>query len=372
MHFEQFFDIINFHFNQDLPFVCFGKKGQLKAYLQNNSELHELHDFSQSGFVFAPFTNKHPSVIFDVHSSEIIETTLSTIEIESIKNESLFTSNLVLANNDRRRHLDLVSEAITHINNSDVTKIVCSRQIVIKHTINPLRTFKALYANYPNAFCYCWFHPKVGLWLGATPEQFVHIEHNRLKTVALAGTQNKAEFPEPNWSKKEEEEQQMVTDFIFNVLKKYSDNVYISERETVEAGNLWHLKTKIKATIITKDLADLFEDLHPTSAVCGLPKEEALDFVLNHEGYDRQYYTGYLGEINSKQEIGRTRKKRNQEHQAIKSIKKITDMYVNLRCMQVKNDNILIYVGGGITKDSNPENEYQETLAKSETMLNVL
>lgn len=372
MQFEDFFDKVNFHFNQDLPFVCFGKNGQLKAYLQPNSELNEIDNFGQSGFVFTPFTKNHPSVIYDVQSSEIIESAFSTTEIEAIKKERSSTSGLVSTKADSQRHLELVSEAIKHINTSDVSKIVCSRQIVIKHDIQPLETFKVLYANYPNAFCYCWFHPKVGLWLGATPEQFVLIEHNRLKTVALAGTQNIAEFPEPSWSKKEEEEQQMVTDYITDVLKKYSKHVDVSERETVQAGNLWHLKTKIKASINTKELSDLLADLHPTSAVCGLPKNEALDFILNREGYDRAYYTGFLGEINKIQEISRTRRKRNQEHQAIKTVKKITDLYVNLRCMQVKNNNIFIYVGGGITRDSTPEHEYQETLAKSETMLNVL
>jgi isochorismate synthase len=93
--------------------------------------------------------------------------------------------------------------------------------------------------------------------------------------------------------------------------------------------------------------------LHPTSAVCGMPLEAALTFLLNNEPYDRRYYTGYLGELN----LGTDAQ---------------THLYVNLRCMEIKDQMAHIYVGGGITKDSDPELEWQETVAKSETMLHVL
>ena len=42
-------------------------------------------------------------------------------------------------------------------------------------------------------------------------------------------------------------------------------------------------------------MAALVEELHPTPAVGGLPKAAAVDYILKQEGYDRSYYTGYLG-----------------------------------------------------------------------------
>jgi isochorismate synthase len=120
------------------------------------------------------------------------------------------------------------------------------------------------------------------------------------------------------------------------------------------------------------NLPEIIKELHPTSAVCGLPKPEAMSFILEHEHYNREYYSGFLGELNVKSAIHRRRKSLNQEQLAIKSIKTISDLHVNLRCMKVSESYVEIYVGGGITADSQPEAEYLETVAKSQTLLNVL
>jgi len=95
--------------------------------------------------------------------------------------------------------------------------------------------------------------------------------------------------------------------------------------------------------------------LHPTPAVCGLPKNEAKSFILENENYDRKYYTGFLGELNS-------------DVNGINT----SSLYVNLRCMEIAKDEAIIYVGGGITKDSIPEKEWEETVRKTATMKKVL
>jgi isochorismate synthase len=95
----------------------------------------------------------------------------------------------------------------------------------------------------------------------------------------------------------------------------------------------------------------LIDALHPTPAVCGLPKESAKEFILENEGYDRSFYTGFLGEL---------------------SVENRSNLFVNLRCMQVKDATYYIYIGGGITSASVPEKEWEETVAKSKVMLRVL
>ena len=96
---------------------------------------------------------------------------------------------------------------------------------------------------------------------------------------------------------------------------------------------------------------DLIEKLHPTPAVCGVPITKAQTFIHEHEGYERKYYTGFLGEY---------------------GINDTTDLFVNLRCMEINEKAINIYVGCGITAESNPTNEYIETENKSLTMRNIL
>ena len=100
-------------------------------------------------------------------------------------------------------------------------------------------------------------------------------------------------------------------------------------------------------------IKDFVSSLHPTPAVCGLPMKAAKDFIIKNEGYNREFYTGFLGALNFENEK--------------------TELFVNLRCMQyVENKKLALYVGGGITKDSNATLEWDETENKTKTMLDVL
>lgn len=210
---------------------------------------------------------------------------------------------------------------------------------------------------YPTAFNYCFYHPKVGLWLGATPEQLLKIEENQLKTVALAGTKTIAEQTE-NWGEKEQVEQQLVTDFIINNLNNFVDNLSVSKPYTHQAGSLLHIKTDISAKIKDRNqLKNILDILHPTPAVCGFPKEIAKKFIIENEGYNREFYAGFLGELNFSTE---------------NNITENSDLFVNLRCMKVENSVAQIFVGGGITADSNSEKEFLETVNKSETIKKVV
>ncbi|RRO14528.1 chorismate-binding protein [Flavobacteriaceae bacterium 14752] len=366
MHQSDFFQSLKSHYEQKLPFVCYAQKRSLKAYLQSDNYLNTVVDFSEAGFVFCPFSSAHPQVIFPENQSEILTSQLKNYNFESLK------TNFVTPETEKQNHIKLVSKAVETIKNTDIQKIVCSRKVSIKKKLDPLETFKKLVTKYPDAFSYCWYHPQVGLWLGATPERFLNLERHLLKTVALAGTINAKEQPEPQWTTKEKEEQQMVVDFIVSALKNHSKNLDVGAVQNVRAGDLWHLKSDIKAQIQPEHLSKIILDLHPTSAVCGLPKESAKVFIKKNEFYERSYYSGFLGPMHLKHAVNRSKTQRNQEQQVIKSIKRISDLFVNLRCMQVFDNHIELYVGGGITKDSHPEAEYMETLAKSQTLLNVL
>ena len=160
------------------------------------------------------------------------------------------------------------------------------------------------------------------------------------------------------WQNKEKVEQQLVTDYIVDIISNSVSKVQTSIPETIKAGNLLHLKTVIQGTFDKNtNLNDLVVLLHPTPAVGGFPKLNAINFINENEGYNREYYSGYLGEINYNDNS-------------------VTDLYVNLRCMQIQknNDNFQahLFVGCGITKDSIPEKEWFETVNKAMTLKNVL
>lgn len=338
----QVFEEIQALLLQHKPFGCYVKPNEnvWNLLAQQNDEIIEFSN--QAGFVFMPF-HEGKKVVIPFKGNSFSQGNLEKLEQKSTKN---FTSET----NQKEAFENLVSKGISAIQNDEFQKVVLSRKMVLNEQIAIVETFQNLISTYPTAFRYLFFHPKIGLWMGATPEQLVKINQNHFETVALAGTQLYSE--NVIWETKEIEEQQFVSDYIVTKVKDKVSQLIVSDAKTVKAGNLVHLKSFISGVLTTDFQAnDLIKALHPTPAVCGLPKEQAIDFILKNEGYNRKYYAGFLGEYN----------KDNQ-----------TDLFVNLRCLEVENDVVNIYVGCGITKDSNPEKEFIETENKSMTMRNVL
>jgi len=366
--FSELLQNVSEQYAKNLPFVVYKKPNEVivKAIFQENSDVHYIKDFSETGFVFAPFDSNQSSILLPKNVLMKAEYRPKKILAGKV---GISTANEV---SEKEIHLNLVKKGIAKIRQGKFKKAVLSRKMETTYKASPIDVFCKLLDTYANAFCYLWHHPKVGTWLGATPEILLKTENQRFTTMSLAGTHKYVANKIPEWGNKELEEQQLVTDYISNVLQGSVSNLDVDDRESIRAGDLWHLRTKLKGSIEKESLAKIIKALHPTPAVCGLPMKIAKDFILANENYDREYYTGFLGELNFKSNKARTSNSRNQENKAYRSIKNTTTLFVNLRCMQLKASNAHIYMGGGVTKDSDPEKEWLETVAKSKTMLNVL
>lgn len=334
--------------------------------MQKDDKVHHTSDFSEKGFVFAPFTKQAPAVLLPLDewlTAHVIKDGRPVMATVGNVFESVAQ--------DKEHHLQIVGEGIQRIYEGMLDKVVLSRKMEVDCPNAPLEIFQRLLASYGTAFCYLWYHPKVGMWLGATPEILLRTSNNGLTTMSLAGTKPYVGGEYPVWGKKELQEQRMVTDYIIRTLEDKVSNIRESEVESLRAGNLWHLRTKITA-VLKNNLRDIIEALHPTPAVCGMPLQPAQEFIGDNEQYDREYYTGFLGELNLRQEVSRTKSERNQENRSYKVIKTATELFVNLRCMKLTDTKAVVFVGGGITRDSDPEKEWQETVAKSSTILQMI
>lgn len=343
------------HQEQQLPFVLFAKPNSDKmvGLFQKNDHLYFLEDFAATGFVFAPFDND---------LMPFIPQKLSDVYVERIVQKDYLVTSTVSPEIDETAKIlfeNLVQRGIEAIGKGTFEKVVLSRkEEVLLRQFDLETVFKKLIAFYPTAFKYCFFHPKIGMWLGATPEQFLKINQKSLQTVALAGTQIAENDSNVIWQDKEIEEQRLVTEFITTNLQNKVSEMTVSSPYSVKAGNLWHIKTDIAATIKSKKAkGEIISALHPTSAVCGLPKESAKAFILKNENYEREYYSGFLGELNIDLATFRTEQ---------------SDLFVNLRCMKIVGDTAALFIGCGITKDSIPADEFMETVNKSMTMRKVL
>jgi isochorismate synthase len=221
------------------------------------------------------------------------------------------------------------------------------------------KAFTDLTRLYPTAFVSLVAIPGLGTWLGASPELLVQIDqHQVFRTVALAGTQVITDGLTPAdaiWRQKEIEEQALVQRYIISCFKhlRLRDYVEMGPR-TVAAGNLLHLRTDYSAAMEEVGFPELgtqmLELLHPTSAVCGMPKAAALQMISQLERHDRRYYSGFLGPV----QVGGE-----------------TNLFVNLRCVELGQETVTAYAGAGLTPDSNPAKEWQETEFKMQTVLRL-
>lgn len=376
---EAFFQKLTSHYEKQHPFVAYRKPNEdlLNAFLQQSNAIFFVENFTEKGFVFAPFDSNSKALLIPEKEAEVLK---ADFEPELRKKEN-FSEKYEIPTPARpaggfvgmREHVQLVQKGIDEIKRGELQKVVLSHQQTFPiPEKNPLIIFEKLLQEYPTAFVYCWFHPQTGCWLGATPETLVQIQNNQLKTMALAGTQKYTGNSIISWGEKEKEEQQLVTDTIVSNLRGKVGSLKISDVETAKAGSLLHLKTDISGDLKNSNLKEIFHDLHPTPAVCGLPKEKARKFILENEGYDREFYTGFLGELNMTTKKDRSLNRRNQENKAYSVVKKQTNLFVNLRCMKFEKGKAHLFLGGGIVKDSDPESEWEETVNKAQTMLKVL
>lgn len=350
----QIFKTIEKHFRENLPFVVYKKPNtnNLLGFFQNDDRLNFVKNFKETGFVFCNFSGDK-NIIFRTENAVVVNEKIDVYDdLKLVKNYNISNKN------NKEHHIKLVKKGIKAIENNVFDKVVLSRKEEIELVdFDFIQSLKKLLNSNQNSFVYIWFHPKVGFWMGAFSEQLLKISNLNFSTMSLAGTQKYESSTKANWKLKEIQEQQIVTDFIVESLKNDIESIEIEKPETIKSGNILHLKSDIFARLKPSyDLEQLIKKLHPTPAVCGFPKQNSKAFILDNEKYDREFYAGFLGELNMA---------------SSKNIK-TTDLFVNLRCMKIDQNQVTIYVGGGITKDSVPELEWDETVSKSLTIKSIL
>ncbi|MCS4301339.1 chorismate-binding protein [Chryseobacterium sp. BIGb0232] len=267
----------------------------------------------------------------------------------SVTNEFLPEDTTGFTAETKEEYCNTLQQVIEIIKENNLPKLVYSRRKIFTafNTIDYKASFENLCQSYPNAFRYL-FNDRENAWMGAFSEvlgKFNKATHE-FETMALAGTLPVSE----EWTEKEIEEQKPVTSYIQTILKNYSDQVQQSETYDHVSGNIKHLRTDFKTTIKPDDLDNLIQDLHPTPAVCGIPKDFCNENIRKYEKFPREFYAGYI-KVETEESVL---------------------YFVNLRCARLYKDSVHVFVGGGITAQSNPEKEWTETELKSEAILKNL
>lgn len=358
-------DILDTLIGEDACFAVYRlpNENSLRFVLQQSGNPATLSDFDalgcHKGFVIAPFRISHSSPLLVIRPDW---TSLSALDLSGIqlstspmKPSATFSHEALYKSGDADKALysRLFERFHKPLVNDEMKKLVLSRNRKIERPDNfsAGQAFLRATSKYPHSYVYLFHTPQTGTWLGSTPEMLLTGSKEEWHTVALAGTR----YPngsDVTWDDKNLREQHLVSSYILKQLSGFQIANEMNGPYTIKAGNLAHLRTDFSFAIRDKTIiGKLLKSLHPTPAVSGLPKEEAYQFINEHEEQDRQYYSGFLGMLDPEDE---------------------TSLYVNLRCMRIGKKSLTLFAGGGLLASSSLENEWEETEHKLRTMLHIV
>ncbi len=200
------------------------------------------------------------------------------------------------------------------------------------------------------------------LLVGATPELLVSKKGGEVVSHPLAGSARRYADPAADrdsaatleTSEKDRREHQAVVDAVFDALAPYCSELKAPQGTTLRStASMWHLGTRIVGRLKNEDtpVAELACALHPTPAVCGLPRERAARVIGQVEGYDRGFYAGAVGWADEKGD---------------------GEWHVSIRSARLAGKRATLYAGAGIVAGSDPAGETDETSAKFVALLSAL
>lgn len=336
------------------------------SIIQTDGRPETFDSFSRlngrSGFVVAPFAVSDACPIVLIRPDTVERRTVSEPAAAGDGGEVRLT-----VTSDREAYMTDFASCHARLMSGEYSKIVLARSGDLRTdvAVDAETLFLRACRTYPRMFVVLVHTPQSGTWLAATPEILLEGDGERWRTVALAGTMRLEEGqlgfdspPSPHgdgaapgilWSTKNIKEQRYVATYIADSLKTLACDVTEEGPKTVRAGNLVHLRSDFTFALKRgRNVGDVLTALHPTPAVCGLPKAATWRHIVEHEHTERSYYSGFMGPLNHE---GRT------------------SLYVSLRCMRRLDDrHFRLYAGGGLLRDSDAAQEWLETEAKMETM----
>jgi salicylate biosynthesis isochorismate synthase/menaquinone-specific isochorismate synthase len=252
-----------------------------------------------------------------------------------------------------------VARGVERIRAGELEKVVLAREIRADapRAHDPAALFGALRDLFPSCFCFCAGTPEAA-FLGASPELLVRRRGAGAQTVALAGSTRRSADPavddhlgeQLRRSEKNRTEHEIVVRRIERALRPHS--VWVEkggEPELIRVANIQHLATPIHAQLAdARSAIELAGLLHPTPAIGGEPRDDALAAIAELEDLDRGWYAGAIGWMDTAED---------------------GDFCVGIRSALLRDRTAHVFAGNGIVSDSSPADELAETELKLGALL---
>ncbi len=254
---------------------------------------------------------------------------------------------------------ELVDRATKAMADGPLRKVVLAREVVVSADVDhDVPTIVArLRAAYPGCYVFA-----IDGFVGASPELLVSRHGDIVRSHPMAGTAARGGDPTTDArlaasllaSTKDRDEHQITIDMVHQSLLGWCSYLdYEAQPSVIPLANVQHLATMVEGRLSNPapSVLELVAALHPTPAVCGWPRDEALAFIAEHEGIDRGRYTGAVGWVDGRGNGA---------------------WAVSVRCAQIDGPVARLYAGNGIMVDSDPETELAETRTKLGAMLSAV
>lgn len=246
-------------------------------------------------------------------------------------------------------YVDCLSKLTLKLNATDGKTVICRQKCGDYFNFDVDSAADRYFASFPEMFCFLFYHPLTGYWMGASPELLLQVESDNVaNTRSLAGTR-KSGCSAP-WSDKNMDEHRFVTDDILQQINSLGEHVSAEALDSYNFvyGSIEHLCTPIviRNKFGNMPADDIISAIHPTPAVCGYPRGNAMSDIAEYEWYSRNCYGGLI------------------------TVGGLT--YVILRCVHFDDKHWAVYTGSGITADSDPMDEWLETEAKAEPLVSLI
>jgi isochorismate synthase len=255
--------------------------------------------------------------------------------------------------NGRTEYEALVSKALDALG-PQLSKLVVARALEVEsdEPIPERVVLKALEARNPQCWTFLIRGRDGSAFIGSSPELLCESTGRAFATEAVAGTASAAQAEQLLASEKDRREHQSVVDDVCARLDKFVMTLEVpSTPQLKRLASIAHLHTPITAILRDRQSAlEVARALHPTPAVAGAPRNQAMKWLDENEGFSRGWYCGVVGAVGADS----------------------VTLAVGLRSALIRGKKATIYVGAGVVRGSTPEAEWLETERKAETMLSAL
>ena len=310
--------------------------------------------------VVYPSENKHYEILY-TKAQELLEVKVNQLKENLVQNSAIsIKSNLDFKSNySKEEYFSIISKAKEYIKEGDIFQVVTSQRFETEYDLEAISLYRSLRRLNPSPYLVNLNFNDIGL-VASSPELLVQLRNKKITIRPIAGTRKRGKNANEDLElskdllqdKKELAEHLMLLDLGRNDVGRVSRNqsVKVTEQMIIEYySHVMHIVSNVEGVIDEKyDAVDALKAGFPAGTVSGAPKIRAMQIIEELENLNRSFYAGCMGYFDSNGDM---------------------DTCISLRSGLVKNGKLFIQAGGGVVYDSNPEDEYQETINKASALM---